>query len=173
MLPLMLQTFLSLDTHTHVYIHVLLIKTKRILPLINKKRIQFVKRRLVPSSRTFTRKRSAAGNNGNLWPPASFNPRRFSNYPEPYRRLIHSDSISRCFDPSAIWRPVGPIIFHPWKIFFQFPPSSNIGYREIYLIPSFHRSFLSCRDIQEQQSGPKISYDQEGGDRGSGGRRKT
>lgn len=61
MLPLMLQTFLSLDTHTHTYIHVLLIKTKRILPLINKKRIQFVKRRLVPSSRTFTRKRSAAG----------------------------------------------------------------------------------------------------------------
>lgn len=84
MLPLMLQTFLSLDTHTHTYIHVLLIKTKRILPLINKKRIQFVKRRLVPSSRTFTRKRSAAGNNGNLWPPASFNPRRFSNYPENY-----------------------------------------------------------------------------------------
>lgn len=39
----MLQTFLSLDTHTHTYIHVLLIKTKRILPLINKKRIQFVK----------------------------------------------------------------------------------------------------------------------------------
>lgn len=51
----------SLLIHTRIYIHVLLIKTKRILPLINKKRIQFVKRRLVPSSRTFTRKRSAAG----------------------------------------------------------------------------------------------------------------